>query len=609
VRRPVVVLVLALVAPVASRAHAVALDALDPTVDWRIGTVVFEGNHALTTVQLQEATVSKARPWYRFWEFWRPRPPLEPAAFRADLDRLAQLYRNHGYYHVHIDANLELPAQGYVVRAVVSVSEGSPVYVASIEVELRGTELPEKERVQLLANLPLVRGHVFSQDAYERGYTLLRTTYREHGFARVIVKRSAEVDLRRDAATVRYTVDSGPASVFGDVQVSGTTEPDIVRREIAWKAGAPFRQSLVDQTRNNLVALRLFRSIRLDEDKSREARVDFDIHVLPGPQHEVRFGVGYDTEEEVRGFASWRDYDFLGDARQLGFTARASVLTRAIVADFLQPHFPGLKDRVRLILSETQEDEETYLNDRSRASPRLEWQALPTVTAFVFYRAEYDSLSQVNDTIKTQDPAIAPPNSVLSGFGLGFDWNDTDNLLDPTRGWVLDGTFEPVGGPLGGSVSFVRMVGEVRRYQPLPSRFTGALRFRLGAADPRGNTDIPLFERFYAGGINSVRGYARRHVGPFLGGDPIGGRTLIESSVELRHPVSEHFGVAVFVDGGQVSTKTFDFPFGDLRYGTGLGVRYSSPIGPFRLDLGFPIQAPPPGDQRWQVYVSIGQTF
>src|SRR5262249_51076358 len=328
-----------------------------------------------------------------------------------------------------------------------------------------------------------------------------------------------------------------------------------------------------------------------------------------GPTHEVRFGVGYDTEEEIRGLASWRDYNFLGGARQLGFTARASVLRRTIAADFVQPHFPGLHDRVRLVLSEDQEDHEPYTTDRSRAMPRIEWQALPNLTPYAFYRAEYDSLSNVNDTIRREFPQIAPHNSVLSGFGFGFDWNATDDLLDPSRGWVLDGSVEPVGDGLGGSVSFVRLIAEARRYQPLPRRFTGAFRLRLGAADPLGNTDVPLFERFYAGGINSVRGYARRHVGPFVGGDPIGGRTLIESSAELRHPITENFGVAVFVDGGQVSTKTFDFPFGDLRYGTGFGVRYKSPIGPFRIDLGFPVQAPPPGDQRWQVYVSIGQTF
>src|SRR4029077_20010058 len=105
-------------------------------------------------------------------------------------------------------------------------------------------------------------------------------------------------------------------------------------------------------------------------------------------RHEVRFGVGYDTEEQLRGLAGWRDYDFLGGARQLGFTARASFLRRTIAADFLQPHFPGHDERVRLIVSEDQEDEETYTNDRTRLMPRIEWQPRPGLTGYAFYRLE-----------------------------------------------------------------------------------------------------------------------------------------------------------------------------------------------------------------------------
>jgi outer membrane translocation and assembly module TamA len=105
-----------------------------------------------------------------------------------------------------------------------------------------------------------------------------------------------------------------------------------------------------------------------------------------------------------------------------------------------------------------------------------------------------------------------------------------------------------------------------------------------------------------------VRGYERRHVGPFDAGDPIGGRSLIEGSLELRHPITETFGGAVFLDAGQVSLPSFTFPVGHLDYGAGFGVRYRSPIGPLRVYLGFPTN-PPPGDPHWKVDLSIGQAF
>jgi outer membrane protein assembly complex protein YaeT len=609
-RRALLPLVLAIVVP-GRPGGAVQLDALDPAREWRLAKVEFHGTRAVSTADLRKVMVTKARPWYAVWELWRPLPEFDPVTFRSDLDRVRQLYRNRGHYEVRVEHDIELPAEGDAVKAVVWVEEGPPVLVDEVSVSLGGVALPPVERDRLLAHLPLARGRVFTQDAYERTFTVLRTSYREHGFARVEVAREAKVDVRRRTAAVTFVVDSGPPSIFGDVRVTGTraVDPDVVRREVVFEPGEPFKQSLVERTRANLVALRLFRSVRLDEDPSREPRVDVEIQVVEGPSHEVRVGVGYDTEEQIRGLASWRDYDFLGGGRQLGFTARASFLRRTIVADFLQPHFPGPRDRVRLLLSEEQEEEDTYTNDRTRLTPRIEWQALPNLVPYAFYRIEYDSLSAVRPALRTRFPDLAPRNGILSGLGFGMDFNTTDDLLDPTVGWVTSASVEPVGGFLGGEFSFVRAIAEGRRYQPLVAGFLGALRLRLGAEDPvAGSGDVPLFERFYAGGINSVRGYDRRRVGPLFLDDPIGGRTLVETSAELRHPVTEKIGVAVFVDAGQVSLRSFDFPFGDLLYGSGFGVRYKSPVGPLRLDLGFPVE-PPPGDPRWQVHVSIGQTF
>jgi len=603
-------LALALAAGVPCSALAVQLEALDLSHGWKVGALELRGNHAVPAGELRKAMVTRARPWYAVWELWRPLPEFDPATFRTDLDHLRQLYRSRGYYEARVGHDLELPADGDRLRVVVYVDEGSPVRVESVTVGLGGVQLPPEERHLVLSRVPIQRGDVFTQDAYERTTTYLRTYYREHGFARVRVTRAAEVDVARHTASVVYDVDSGPPSVFGDVRISATrgVDRDVVRREVAFKPGEPFKQSLVERTRANLLALRLFRSVRIDEDRSHDPRVRVTIRVAEGTSHEVRLGVGYDTEEQIRGLASWRDYDFLGGARQLGFTARASLLRRTVAADFVQPHFPGSHDRIRVVLSDSQEDEDTYTNDRARLAPRIEWEALPNLTPYAFYRIEYDSLSTVKPAVKARFPAIAPANELLSGLGFGVDWNSTDDLLDPARGWVMSGSIEPVGGLLGGEVEFLRLIAEGRWYQPLPRQFLGAFRLRIGAADPSGGKDVPLFERFYAGGINSVRGYERRHVGPLVGGDPIGGRTVVETSAELRHPVTEKIGAAVFVDGGQVSLRTFDFPFDRLRYGAGFGVRYRSPVGPLRLDLGFPVE-PPPGDARWQVHVSIGQTF
>src|SRR5262249_53666985 len=159
--------------------------------------------------------------------------------------------------------------------------------------------------------------------------------------------------------------------------------------------------------------------------------------------------VGYDTEEGIRGLASWRDYNFFGDARQLGFTARVSQIQRIIAADFLQPHFPAQVMRTRFLVSEEQDVEDAFTLDRTRGSPRLEWEVTPRLTGYGFYRADYDSLGSVPLAVKQALPGGTPPNGILSGTGLGLEWNATDDLLNPSRGGLLTMLVEPVGGILG----------------------------------------------------------------------------------------------------------------------------------------------------------------
>jgi outer membrane protein assembly complex protein YaeT len=597
--RRLIVMLLAALATAAAR--AAELETLDVSRTWRLRALRFSGNAAVGTRELRQAMVTRARPWYTPW---RRLPELDPVVLGADLERLRRLYEARITHDVEV-------ASDDRVTVVISIEEREPVRVERVDVALEGALLPEPERRRLLAALPLAPGQIFAADAYDRTLAVLRGHYRERGFARVEVAKRAEVDLERHAAVVAYRVESGPPSVFGAVRVEGTEalDPRIVRRELAFEPDEPFAQSRLDRTRANLRALNLFNTIRIDEEAGGDGRVDLRLRLREAPPREIRLGVGYSTDEQVRGLASWRNYNFLGGARQLGFSARASVIERALTADFLQPHFPGASNRTRLLLSEQLEDEDTYDLNRARVSPRLEWQATARLTGFAFYRAEYDALSDVAPAVRARLPGAAPRHSSLSGVGVGADWDQTDDLADPGRGWVAGATVEPVGGVLGGDFAFLRLIAEGRLYQPLGGRLLGALRLRMGTADVLDGTgEVPLFERFYAGGINSVRGYGRRRVGPLVDDEPIGGRSLVETSIELRHPITESFGAAVFLDGGQVSLETFTFPFDDLRYGSGFGVSYRSPVGPLRVDLAFPVE-PPPGDARWQVHVSFGAIF
>lgn len=620
VRSGVLGVTLAAVLLASPAARAVPLEALDTHRPLRLGSIRFEGNHEVGSSALREALVTRPRRWFALWQ---ERPSFDPHTFRTDLQRLRALYRSRGFYHAVLSEDVTI-RDGDLADVTITIDEGKPVVVDGVQLVIDGLTLPPDDEHRLRTALPLEPGNVFEEERYERGRAVLRAWFRQRGYARVAVEKGARVDVREDTAAVRYHVEPGPPCIFGDVTVSGLqdVEQDVVLREVAFRPGEPFQQSLLDKTRKNLDALRLFRSVRLIEDDSGAETVDIDIALAEGERHEVRFGVGYETEEGVRGIAGWRDYNFLGGARQLGFSVRISQLFRTIAADFLQPHFPSQTSRLRVLFLQEQTDDDPYDLLETKFLPRLEWEVTAHLTTYAFYRASLDLLSGVPRAVRLALPGADPKRSVVSGFGLGLDLNGTDDLVNPTRGGIARFSVEPVGMAFGGDVSLVRTIFDGRLYVPLPYRFGAAARMRLGSQEPTGSsTQIPLFERFYAGGINSVRGYARRRVGPlasdlvppskctFLDCDhPLGGRSVVELSTELRHPVTSAIDIGGFVDAGQVSLDSWDFPFDDLQYGLGLGVRYRSVIGPLRVDLGFPLERRG-DDAAWQVYFAVGATF
>ena len=601
---PVRTAVVALMLLVAARTFARPVDELEPDHPWVLGALTIRGAEAIDDDDVAEVMTTRARPW---WAPWRTRPALDPLTLREDLERVRALYRHRGYYQAVVGEDVTVGDDGQTVDVVLTIAEGEPVRVADVSVGVEGTRLPNHAAV--VAALPIHTGAVFEERDYDAARLALRLAYREARYARVDVQKHARVDLDTHTSTVAYTVVSGPPCVFGTTRVTGTRDrdPAIVVAEVAFRPGEPFREKALERTRAQLQATHLFHTVLVEEEPGTSDVVDVRVDVREAPPRDVRLGIGYDTDTGPRGIAGWRHYDFLGGGRQLGVTVRGSEIEQSAGIDFLQPHWPGANNRGRLLLGHQRQDEDSYDLMRSSFTPRLEWDPRPDVTTFAFARVEYDQLSDVPRAVARALPGASPRRSVLSGIGLGIDAIVADDPIDPQRGVAGALTAEAVG--LGGDVHLVRLVAEGSVYHPLGILgLLGAARLRLGVVTPiAGDDEVPLFERFYAGGVNSVRGYERRHVGPLADDDPIGGRSLVEMSVEIRRTIVGNLGGAVFVDAGQVGLDEAP-PLDDLKVGTGVGLRYRSPVGPIRVDLGFPLDRPR-GDQAWQVHVSIGRAF
>jgi outer membrane protein insertion porin family len=593
-----------------SHLYAANIDDLDPDQEWSIKTLTIAGNEHFSTAELRAQLVTTTRPWYTLW---RRYPHFDPVAFKTDLERLTRFYRARGYYDAQVSYSIEVQETDRLVTAHIDIKEGEPVQVT--QVTLKVSDAPELAPAleALRPSLPLTEGSVFSEEHYQETETKIKEFFLEQHRGRVKVERKATVISDQRTAQVQYVVEAGPPTVFGETQVEGTVQvdPEIVTREVTYKPGEPFSATAITESRKNLLKLDLFSSVRFLEEESAAdpSVIPIRVRVDEKPLREWQFGLGYGTEDGPRGQVRWRHNNWFGGGRRLDVQVKASFLIRDIEVSFLQPHAFGRQNRFSLTVSPQQLDEPSYLLNRTRLQPRFQRDFTPTLSGFLAYRLEYDQLSNVSPST-IQALREFQRKGTLSGFSVGLVRNTADDPFNPTRGTVVTFSAEQVGGVLGGAFNFMKLQGEAKGYHLIAPRTVLAARFKLGFADPfDGSDEVPLFERFYAGGVNSVRGYGRYRLGPLsASNDPVGGRSLIEGSLEVRRQLFEKIGGTLFLDFGQVSLHTFTVPVGDLKYSVGFGVLYTTPVGPVLLGLGFPFD-PPHRDQPWQVYFSIGQFF
>jgi outer membrane protein assembly complex protein YaeT len=582
----------------------IQVEELDAGRPWRVEKIEISGNTSFSGSEVLRELLTKVRPWYLFWE---AENVFDPITFREDLERIRRFYEARGYYQTHVTYDLTADPRSGQVEVKIEVFEGPPVIVYDVHVEVSDGSLLSPPQ------LPLKQGEIFVEESYRKGEETLRNFFLEHGYAHVTTERRAEVNLDQNQVIVWYQADPGPLSVFGATTVAGTdnVDPEIVLRELSYQPGEIFSPAKIAESQAKILALDLFGLVRIvpKEVSGKPSTVPMEVQVSEKEPREIRVGIGYGTEDEFRAQLRWQHNNWLGNGRRLSVEARYSSITTTGAITLVQPHFFSPRTRGILSLRQDREDEDTYVLNASRFNPRVEHGFTPQLVGFIGYRLEYDRFDKIGEAAIEALGGVRE-RGMISGPTLGVVWNTSDGPLNPSKGEVVTFSFGQAGKIWGGQYSFYKVTTEARKYHLLGWETILAGRLKIGFAEPLGpEENLPISERLYAGGEKSVRGYARRKLGPLDSrGNPIGGLSLIEGSVELRRPIWGPLGGALFIDFGQVSLRSFDLPVNDLKFGSGFGLNYQTPLGPLALYLGFPWR-PPRGEASWQIYFSVGAYF
>jgi outer membrane protein insertion porin family/translocation and assembly module TamA len=297
----------------------------------------------------------------------------------------------------------------------------------------------------------------------------------------------------------------------------------------------------------------------------------------------------------------------------LQVSAKASSLARYVEGRLLQPHFPWPNAFLTSSGGYSREIQESFENEQYYI--RNQWNIRES-DRLLFYLGHNLEANQLLSLDLQPDQTLGAEkegeNYFVSSLVAGTSYQRVDDLLDPHKGWQVFQRLEWGSGLLGSDVSFVKLSLEGRAYLPLDPLGVLALRARWGSIKELEDTSyVPIFKRYFTGGSNSVRGYPYQKLGPLDdAGNPLGGLTVLEGNLDWRFPLKDSWEGVLFLDAGNVYPRGYELVWDQLRFTTGVGLRYKTPVGPVRVDVGY--QLNPPDDapfHRYQIHFSIGHAF
>lgn len=579
-------------------------------IEWR-------GVNALQESALAERLFTQTRPW---WKVWDDLPPFDEPTLEGDMQRIAATYREFGHYAARASYSLSWDETGREATIAIDVDEGPLVTLESLAVDL--SELPDGEprwKPVLVDSLPLKKGDPFTVVQYGGAKRALLQNLANYGYPEATLSGGGEVDVATHTATIAWAVHPGPRVIVGEIRVTGmkTVDAEVIRRELTFEPGQVYSDKKVQESQRRVSDLGLFRSALIGTVIEPNAPPPegpppgvvtrpISVAVEERPLHSVRLGLGYGTEDKVRAQIGWLHRNVFGRADSFDVHARYSSLTSEFQATLREPHMPDPRTTLWLdsrIRDDTLPayDDVALLGSATIERPlRLGW------SGQVGYGLEQTKVRKVASSDENQLGKYR-----LGYLTFGVRRITADSLVEPTNGSWLEANVETAANWLGSERNYVRWTVDGRAFLPLgPTVLAGrALVSNISAFGNTGREELPVTKLLYAGGSATVRGYDFQQLGTDdAPGVAVGGGSLLVGSAEWRFPVWRELHAATFVDAGQLSRKPWDWQPRDLRFSAGFGLRYSTPLGPVRVDIATPLD-PPHGVDHVRLWFAIGQPF
>ncbi|NQV04871.1 MAG: outer membrane protein assembly factor BamA [Candidatus Omnitrophica bacterium] len=532
-----------------------------------------------------------------------------------DMERLKHFYKREGFLDAEASYEVISREKGKKkwIELIIRLEEGRKYIAGDTEIA-DNTIFSEEELKALLKMKP---GDTFTEMVLHEEVANIQEYYFDRGYIMAKVKPDTLLNLNTDRVDVTYNIVEGEVCYVNKINIKGNTKTKdvVVRRELKIYPGERYDGGKLKRSKERLYNLGFFEDITLDiEDTSVENKKDMVVEVKESKTGEFSFGGGFSSIDKLIGFieVEQRNFDilnfptFTGDGQDLKLRAELGSVRKNYLLSWTEPWIfdHPVSFGFDLYSSERNRSGTTgYAYDETKqgGAVRLGKEFSEYVRGDFTYRLETVDISDLSASASQALKDEAGENTVSSAL-FQLTKNTTDNRFNPATGYVLTGFFEVAGGPIGGDKEFAKFFNSASRYSTI-GPFVLELKIRSGVVSSFGDSGkVPIYERFFAGGTYTIRGYKERNIGPIdQSGDSIGGGTMAVANAELTLPIIENLKAAIFIDAGNVWCRPDSKPKGGyttrgIKSGAGVGVRIKTPMGPVKLDFGYPLN--PDGHQE-----------
>jgi len=559
-----------------------------------ISQVRFEGNAHFSQRVLRKQMKTRGRSLIYFVD---KTGRLDEVQLEQDMDKIREFYQDHGYIDVEVkEVRKERTPKGPMIITIV-IAEGPQYHVRKLTVS--GYQATTEAKV--LALLKMKEGSVYSPKQLRDDAKAVADAYGSGGYVDLVITPEG-TPAGTGLIDVHYNIEEGTRSFVNRVNIEGNTrtKDKVIRREVLVAPGDVFNTVRVDITKKRLDNLGYFAKVETyPEETDIPGRKDLTILVQEKRTGSLSFGGGFSTVDKLVGFAELTqgNFDlfnwpsFTGGGQKFRLRVQYGTERKDFILTITEPYF---LDRRLALTGQAFYTEANYLSaDYDQRNYGFSIEMRKPINAYTYGTLGYTLQNIDIFNVASSSPAFIQSQSGTFTESKVFSsvvFDSRDNPLLSRRGQRI--TFSPgiAGGFLGGDTQIYALDLEGSQYFHLPWDTILLINGEIATVSQWGSgSEVPIFERLFLGGSNNLRGFPFREVGPQQNGEPIGGLSMSRATIEWTFPIIEKARGAVFYDTGFVNSSAWSFGFNHMASDVGIGLRLDLPIGPLRLDYGYPV--------------------